>query len=103
VGSGVLWAGFNLASFNFLLALTPADQRARFTALNQIAITLASAIGAALGGVIAGYFGYHAVFLLSGIGRFLSMLVFIRFVRPPQPVSPDFKHEPRPPLAPVEI
>ena len=84
VASGVLWAGFNLASFNFLLSLAPAEQRARYSALNQVAIALSSAVGAALGGIIAGQFGYHAVFLLSGIGRILSMLVFIRFVHQPK-------------------
>jgi MFS family permease len=87
IGSGILWSGFNLASFNFLLALIPPEQRARFSALNQIAIALASAIGAAIGGVIAGQFGYHAVFILSGVGRFLSMFIFIRFVRQPQPAA----------------
>lgn len=85
IASGVLWAGFNLASFNFLLNLAPPEQRARFSALNQVAIALSSAVGAALGGVIAGQFGYHAVFLLSGVGRILSMVVFIRFVH--QPIS----------------
>ena len=93
IGSGILCGGFNLASFNFLLALTPPEHRARFTALNQIAIAFASAIGAAIGGVIAGQFGYHAVFILSGIGRFLAMLVFIRFVRQPQPAVAMVKQE----------
>ncbi len=93
VMGGIFWAGFNLASLNFLLILMPPAQRARFSALNQIAITLASAIGAALGGVIAGQFGYHSVFLLSGIGRWLAVLMFIRFVRTPRlaaaPVKTD--------------
>ncbi len=84
---GFLWAGFNLASLNFLLLLVQPAQRARFTAMNQIAITLASAVGAAIGGVIAGRFGYHSVFILSGIGRLLSMVIFIRFVHQPKPAT----------------
>jgi predicted MFS family arabinose efflux permease len=79
---GLVWAGFNLAAFNFFLSLAPSDQIPRYSALLQIAVAIAVAIGAALGGVIATRWGYHAVFLVSGIGRFLGILVFLRFVRP---------------------
>jgi len=78
--SGFLWAGFSLAQFNMLLIISPDEHRARYSAIFQIMVAISAAVGAALGGVISHQWGYHTVFLLSGIGRFLSMLIFIRFV-----------------------
>ncbi len=82
--SGFLWAGYNLGSFNFLLLLTPNDQRARYSALFQLVVTLSTAAGAAIGGVIAMRWGYPAVFIISGIGRMAAMGIFVRFVRDPK-------------------
>ncbi len=81
---GFIWAGYNLGSFNFLLLLTPNDQRARYSALFQIVVTLSTAAGAALGGIIAMRWGYPIVFLVSGLGRFAAMGIFARFVREPE-------------------
>ncbi len=81
---GLLWGAFNLASFNFLLALTPESQRARYSALYQIVVTLALAAGAAVGSVIVTRVGYHAVFLGSGVGRIAAALLFARLVHAPK-------------------
>jgi DHA1 family multidrug resistance protein-like MFS transporter len=78
--SGVLWGAFNLASFNFLLSLTPDAQRARFSAFYQILVMLALAGGAALGAWVVTVWGYKVVFLCSAIGRMVSGLLFLRFV-----------------------
>lgn len=82
---GILWAGMNLASFNMLLEISPQDQRARYSAMYQIAVALSAAIGASLGGVVADHWGIRLVFLLSAIGRFVSANVYARFVH--QPIS----------------
>ena len=81
---GAIWAGYNIAAFNFLLSVSPADQRARYTAIYQIAVTGSIALGAALGGVIANYWGLSFIFLISGIGRFLAAGIFAKFVHPPK-------------------
>lgn len=81
IGAGVLWAGYNLASFNLLLAATPDAERARFSALYQILIALSLAGGAALGGWVTTFLGYKAAFAISGFGRLLSALLFARFVK----------------------
>jgi len=73
---GFAWAGYNLANFNLLLTLTPEDFRPRYTALYQVVVTVALAIGAALGGIIIDHWGYHAAFSLSGIGRLAAALLF---------------------------
>ena len=79
---GAIWAGYNIAAFNFLLSVSPADQRARYTAIYQIAVTGSIALGAALGGVIANYWGLSFIFLISGIGRFFAAGIFAKFVHP---------------------
>jgi len=81
--SGFLWAGYGLSSFNFLLVLTPEDRRARYAALYQIVVTVTLATGAALGGLVATWWGYKTTFILSGLGRLGAALFFARFVRQP--------------------
>jgi predicted MFS family arabinose efflux permease len=79
---GALWAGYSLASFNFLLTLTPQDQRARFTAVYQILVLLSFSAGAAAGSLVISRWGYSAVFAGSGIGRMFAAILFARYVRP---------------------
>jgi len=74
---GFFWAGYNLANFNLLLTLSTEEQRPHYTALYQIAVTVATAGGAALGGLIVEQWGYLACFGLSGLGRLLAGLVFV--------------------------
>lgn len=80
---GLLWGAFNLASFNFLLTILPDDQRARYSALYQIVVTLSLAAGATLGSVVITHIGYKGVFLCSTIGRLVAAFLFVRLVLPP--------------------
>ncbi len=81
---GFLWAGFTLANFNFLLALSPEDQRPAYTALYQIVVLGALAAGAAVGGVVVGWWGYKPLFIFSAVGRFVAALLFAKFVTSPK-------------------
>jgi predicted MFS family arabinose efflux permease len=76
MAGGFLWAGYNLANFNMLLAITPKDLRPRYSALYQIVVMGALAVGSAIGGVIIEQWGYYVVFALSGIGRLAAALLF---------------------------
>lgn len=78
---GVLWGAFELVSFNLLLQLTPDAQRARYSAIYQIVVTLALAGGAALGSSIILGWGYSGIFLVSAIGRIIAALLFLRLMR----------------------
>ncbi len=78
---GVLWGAFELVSFNFLLQLTPSTQRARYSAIFQIIVTVALAGGAALGSSIILWWGYTGIFLVSGLGRILAALFFLQLIR----------------------
>jgi MFS family permease len=84
VFGGVLWAGYGLASFNFLLSITPESQRARYSAIAQIAVAISTALGSALGGLMATAWGIPVVFAISGIGRFFASGIFARYVHAPE-------------------
>lgn len=77
---GVLWGAYSLASFNLLLILFPDWQRARYSALFQIVVTLSLASGAAIGSLVVNPLGYRAIFLLSAVGRIIAGLLFAKFV-----------------------
>ena len=79
--SGILWGAFNLAAFNYLLLVTPDAQRARYSAIYQLVITISLAIGAAVGSIILTTpWAFRGVFFGSGIGRLFAALLFARFV-----------------------
>jgi MFS family permease len=82
---GLLWGAYNLASFNFLLILTPAEQRARFSALYQVIVTLSLAAGAAVGSFVVTQWGYIAIFICSALGRWTAAFLYARFVNPSIP------------------
>jgi predicted MFS family arabinose efflux permease len=77
---GAAWGAFNLVSFNFLLSLIPDAQRARYSAIYQIMITLSLALGAALGSWVVTEWGYRAVFAASAIGRLIAVFLFARLL-----------------------
>jgi MFS family permease len=81
--SGFFWAGYNLAAFHFLLAATPDERRPRYVALFNVLLGLANAGGAAVGGWMVEAFSYQSVFLASGVGRALAVLLLLRFVVEP--------------------
>lgn len=78
---GALWAGYNLASFNFLLEAMPAGSRERYSAIYQVVVMLSLSAGAAVGGLLVTRWGYLLVFTVSGVGRLLAALLFARLVR----------------------
>jgi MFS family permease len=77
---GMVWGAFGLVSFNFLLSLTPEAQRARYSAIYQILVTLALAIGAALGAWVVTKWGYQVIFACSAIGRIVATILFAKFI-----------------------
>jgi MFS family permease len=87
IGTGFLYAGYNLASFNMLLLITPRSHRTRYIALYRTIVQSAAAVAPLLGGLVVERFGYLSVFVISGLGRLLSGLLLQRFVREPQPAQ----------------
>jgi MFS family permease len=92
---GFLWAGYNLAALNLLLVVSPDDKRPTYAAAYQSAVYFSAFLGPLAGGFLAQAYGYRFLFGLSGAGRLLGTLLFIRWV---QEVRPDFSLR----AAPVE-
>jgi MFS family permease len=85
---GFWWGGYNLAAFNFLLAILPEGQRARFTALYQTVVFISTVIGPLIGGFLVEQIGYRFIFLCSAVGRFSATLLLLRLVREPAEARP---------------
>lgn len=85
VGAGFLFAGYDLSNFNMLLAITPKVRKTRQIALYRTIVQSASALAPLLGGLLVDRIGFLPVFVISGIGRMLSVLLMTRFVREPRP------------------
>ncbi|MBE2224934.1 MAG: MFS transporter, partial [Anaerolineae bacterium] len=76
---GFIWAGYNLATFNLLLILTPDEQRPRAVALYQTAVFSSAVVGPLLGGYLADAVNFQLIFGLSAIGRLIGMFLFVGF------------------------
>jgi MFS family permease len=84
IGTGFLYAGYNLANFNMLLLITPRSHRTRYIALYRTIVQSAAAVAPLLGGLAVERFGFATVFVISGLGRLISGLLLQRFVREPR-------------------
>jgi MFS family permease len=80
--NGIVWAGFEFASFQLLLRGAPDSCRMEFLALfnclNGLLAIGGSLIGSAL--LETGSLEYTGVFILSGIGRTLPLLLLVGLV-----------------------
>ncbi len=92
--AGIVWGAYNLVSFNILLVQTPQEQRARFSALYQIVVTLSLAAGAALGSYLITIIQFKGVAIASAIGRWLAALLFILLVKESPPMKPVLEEIP---------
>jgi MFS family permease len=83
--SGFAWAGFNLASINFLYDATTAEERVACISCFNVANGLALSLGAFIGGYLATHLPlFHnssilTLFILSGLLRALVTAVMLRF------------------------
>ena len=83
--SGFAWAGFNLASANFLYDATAAEERVACISCFNVANGLALSLGAFIGGYLATHLPpWHnssilTLFVLSGLLRALVAVVMLRF------------------------
>ncbi len=83
---GFVWAGFEIAAFNFFFDTIIPQKRARYIAYSNVLNGIALFLGAMIGGLIVKYNNFFAsqyllVFLLSGIFRYLVSFIFIPKLR----------------------
>jgi MFS family permease len=67
-----------------LLLVTPRVHRTRHIALYRTIVQSAAALAPLLGGLVVERFGFAPVFVISGLGRLISAILLLRFVREPQ-------------------
>ena len=83
---GFVWAGFEIAAFNFFFDTIIPQKRARYIAYSNVLNGIALFIGAMIGGLIVKYnhflgSQYMMVFLLSGVFRYIVSFIFIPKLR----------------------
>ncbi|MBI2971748.1 MAG: MFS transporter [Candidatus Aenigmarchaeota archaeon] len=97
--SAFAWAGFELAGFNYILAVTPTEKRPTYVANHAFFKGLAIVLGTLAGGVLAETFksssiawlyGLQIVFLISLVLRLLSLTFITKLgeVKPKEDVVP---------------
>jgi len=83
--SGFVWAGFEIASFNFLLDATEPERRSSMFAYYNVLNGIAMFLGAMLGVLLIKYplllNGYMVVFLISGLARYGVVFLFLPKLR----------------------
>jgi MFS family permease len=82
IPAGFLWAGYNLASFNLLLEMSPPEDREAGVAVYQTLVAFSAIAGPLLGGWLASMIGYVAMFTVTGAGRLAAMVIFVTLARP---------------------
>jgi len=65
--SGFAWSGFDVATFNFMLAASPKDKRTKFTANYAFFTGFGVVGGAIVGGFLAVLFGQSALLWMHGL------------------------------------
>lgn len=90
--AALTWAGYNLGSFNLLLASTPNEHRPRYIAIHTTITSIVGAVGPLLGGWLLDATGFMPVFSLSSIMRALGLILFLALVREPD-APPDVVEE----------
>ena len=76
---GFFITGINLAFFDTLLAVCPAENRPNFIALNSLLSSLAIFLAPLVGSLLAGWIDVRAVFYVAGAIHLVAALLFWRF------------------------
>jgi len=78
---GLTWAGCNLALFNVMLRVSPADHRPTYVAIYTALMNVTAFAGPLLGAGLADWIGVRPTFLVSGAVRAVGALLLWRLVR----------------------
>ncbi|MBI4313107.1 MAG: MFS transporter [Chloroflexi bacterium] len=85
--SGVVWAGFNLVSVNYIYDATTPENRLAYLGYYSAGVGVAVALGALAGSLLLRFLppimgsAILSLFLVSGLLRFLTGLAFLPFIR----------------------
>ena len=78
--AGIVWAAFNLASFNLLLESMPSNQVPIYTAVYQVVVALSLALGALVGSAAIAHWGFAGVMIASAAVRWVATGLFGKLI-----------------------
>lgn len=100
---GLIWSGYMLANFSFLLSISPPGQERFYGAAYTTIAFLSMTLGPLLGGALAAAYGIKWVFVVSGLGRLAAVGLFAGAVAD-RAEPPDEAPKPaQPQVATVEV
>lgn len=79
--SGFGWAGYNLASFNLLLDMTPDNRRSMYVAAYNGIIGISQFSGPLIGGILADLVSVKFVFASSTVLRFVGLGLILKLIQ----------------------
>lgn len=85
--SGIAWTAFNLAAGNFIYDNIPSQKRGEYIAFYNLILGIGVVLGALLGSALITFLTidfmnkYHFVFLISGIARFIVIIIFLPIIK----------------------
>jgi MFS family permease len=77
---GLMWAGCNLALFNVMLAVAPAERRPTYVALYTALMNVSAAAAPLLGTALSGWVGIRWAFVIATAVRLVGVGLFWRMV-----------------------
>ncbi|HEX4924811.1 MAG TPA: MFS transporter [Bdellovibrionales bacterium] len=91
--SGFLWAGYELATFNFLLDATQPSERARITSYSNMFNSTAALLGAITGVILVHngpeiYHQYGFIFAVTSFVRMAALMIFTPKLKEVRVISP---------------
>lgn len=96
---GLVWAVYNVATFNLLMEYAPNENIPRYASVQQIVILLAQFIGPVIGTLVVLTWDVRTAMVVSAVGRLLSagiMFIPVRWL-------PAIRTPPVPPLPPGTV
>jgi MFS family permease len=78
---GFAWAGCNLALFNVMLGVCPAERRTTYVALYTALMNVTAFAAPLLGAALSEWIGIRMAFVVAGGVRVVGALLFLRLVR----------------------
>jgi len=95
--AGIGNGGLNPAQSALMAALAPRELRQRASAVSRVAVNVGIGLGAAIGGVVAGFGlnGFVALFLANAVTYLAYLAILVAAVRDevrPEPVAGGYRH-----------
>ena len=83
--AGLVWAGYQIATTNMVMIMSPPEKRPRYAAAFQTVVVGSAFVGPLIGGVMIETLGFKPLVVFSAVGRLAGTLIMMRFVLSDRP------------------